>query len=88
MTRINLKFLMEKKGVSVTEIASALKVSNYAIYRVLEGSSSSKRIESTLEAILDMPIPDIRTAWNNNSKPVITPEIKQAFEKFGVKAAV
>lgn len=88
MTRTNLKILMEAQGISVTKIASSLKVSNYAVYRVMEGGTTSKRIESALEASFGMQIAEIRTAWNNKGKPVMTPEIKQAFESLGVKAAV
>lgn len=92
MTRTNLKILMAAKGITVSEIAAKLAVTTISIYDVLSGKRSSKRIEAALEAILDMSIPDIRSAWNNNSKPVFTSEIKQVFEKFcekyGVKAAM
>lgn len=88
MTRTNLKILMEANGITVTQIASALAVSNYAVYRVMEGGTSSKRIEAVLEKSFGMPITEIRTAWNNKGKPVMTPEIRKAFESLGVKAAV
>jgi hypothetical protein len=88
MTRTNLKILMEVKGISVTQIASSLTVSNYAVYRVMGGNATSKRIETALETVFSMPITEIRTAWNDKGIPVITPEIKKAFESLGVKAAV
>jgi orotate phosphoribosyltransferase-like protein len=79
---------LQKNGITVTKMANSLNVTTMAIYYVLRGRLTSKRIESTLEAVFGMPISDIRTAWNNKGKPVLSPEIKQAFEKFGVKAAV
>jgi|GEM_PF-2149697 len=88
MTRTNLKILMETKGISITEVANILRVSPISVYEVMRGQTTSKRIESALEASFGMPITAIRKAWNNKGKPVITPEIKQAFESLGVKAAV
>jgi transcriptional regulator with XRE-family HTH domain len=88
MTRTNLKILMETKGISMTEVANALRVSPITIYEVMRGQTTSKRIESALEISFGMPITEIRTAWNNKGKPVMTPEIKKAFESLGVKAAV
>ena len=88
MTRTNLKILMEAKGITMTEVANALSVSPITVYDVMRGRTSSKRIESVLEISFGMPITEIRTAWNNKGKPVMSPEIKKAFESLGVKAAV
>ncbi|MCL2154066.1 MAG: hypothetical protein FWH53_00220 [Leptospirales bacterium] len=88
MTRTNLQMQLQKNGITITKMANNLNVSTIAIYDVLRGKLTSKRIESTLETVFNMPISDIRIAWSNNTKPVLTPEIKQAFEKFGVKAVV
>ncbi len=93
MTRTNLKILMMRKKFSLIRIANELGVSTTTTYEVIRGVRTSRRIESALEAAFEMPIADIRSAWNTEGKPEMTADIKAIAEevnrKFGpARAAV
>ncbi len=81
MTRTNLKILMLRKGFTLTKFASFLGVATTSVYDVIAGRMSSKKIEGALEAALEMPIADIRSAWNTEGKPEMTADIKAIAER-------
>ncbi|TAL31564.1 MAG: hypothetical protein EPN93_17365 [Spirochaetes bacterium] len=90
MTRTNLKILMMRKKFSLIRIANELGVSSTTTYEVIRGVKTSRRIESALEAAFEMPIEEIRTAWNTEGKAEMTPDIKAIAEevnkRFGIPA--
>ncbi|HPI13628.1 MAG TPA: hypothetical protein PLA65_17910 [Spirochaetota bacterium] len=69
MNRRNVKVLMEKKGVNYTVIARELQVTPQSVYEVMRGTMKSRRIEAALEDIFELPIDQIRTAWNTLPPP-------------------
>ncbi len=56
---------MVRKGIDFKKLAAAFNVTPQAVYEVIKGRMNSNRIEAMLEDILEMPIADIRAAWNN-----------------------
>lgn len=90
MNRANVKILMLRKKINFTKIARHLGVSPQSIYEVLSGRMVSRRIEDALEAIFEMPIADIRAAWNTEGKAEMTVDIKaiarEVNEKYGIPA--
>ncbi len=86
MTRRNLKVILLRKGLTITKIATSLGVTTIAVYDVLRGKLTSKRIESALEAVFEISIENIRKAWATDGDAVITPDIKSTYKELGLQA--
>jgi predicted transcriptional regulator len=85
MTRKNLKVILLRKGLTITKIATGLGVTTMAVYDVLKGRTTSKRIETTLETVFGMPIENIRKAWATPGEAVITSDIKSTYKELGIQ---
>jgi len=78
MNRAHVKVLMAKRGLNFSIIANSLDVTPQSIYEVISGRMNSKRVERVLEELLEMPIRDIRIAWNT---PVTRTDISSIVHK-------
>ena len=69
MNRLDIKQKLERLGYSAYSIARDMGVEAPAVYGVLKGTTTSKRIESKLEDILGIPIEEIQQAYRIKHTP-------------------
>lgn len=64
-TRNEVQNQLRDNNLNPTKMANELQVNTNAIYFVLSGKMTSKRIQEYLEKTLNAPYEEITTAWNN-----------------------
>ena len=69
MNRKNVKILMIQHDIKIPDLSHELGVTQQAIYYVISGRMTSKRIQEKLEIAFGMPIEEIRKAWNTLPAP-------------------
>jgi transcriptional regulator with XRE-family HTH domain len=84
MTRTNLKFILEAKGLSMSSIANDVGVSAPFVYDVLNGKRTSARISAKFEEVFETPFEEIRVAWKNTNPPALTPDVMRTIKALGI----
>lgn len=69
MDRLDIKIAMLKKDISAVKIAKVCDVTPGAVYKVMSGKTTSKRIAAEIEKVLEMPIKEVQDAYRKRYVP-------------------
>ena len=66
----DLKYLLEKKGYSLTDIARQLDITPQTVFRVVRGLQASRRVKSHIESLLGIAPGELEIMKNGRDELV------------------
>lgn len=68
MEPIDIKYALERIGVSQTGIATHLKVPRSTVYAVIYGISRSRQVEEHVATLIDRPLSEVWPKWYGDQR--------------------